>query len=110
MEGYNKTTSPTARLETLRVFCHITAALDLNVQKFDVKTALLHGNLPDNEHIYMEQLPGFEDPDKPDHIWEVIKGLYGMKQAGCVWNKRLNADMTEGFGFHRVSVEHCLYH
>jgi hypothetical protein len=109
-EDYLKTTSPTARLETFRVLCHIAATHDLEIRQFDVKTAFLHGDLPDDKRIYMEQLPGFEDPDRPDHVWEVLKGLYGMKQAGRVWNKRLNTDMTDGFGFHRVSSEHCLYH
>jgi hypothetical protein len=76
---------------------------------FPTKTAFLHGDLPEDERIYMEQPPGFEDPSRPDDIWEVLKGIYGTKQAGRVWNKRLNADMTTGFGFHRVSAEHCLY-
>jgi transposase InsO family protein len=106
---YNKTTSPTARLETLRILCHIVATHDLELRQFDVKTAFLHGDLPEDERIYMEQPPGFEDPARPDDIWEVLKGIYGMKQAGRVWNKRLNGDMTAGFGFHRVSAEHCLY-
>jgi transposase InsO family protein len=35
---YNKTTSPTARLETLRILCHIVATHDLELRQFDVKT------------------------------------------------------------------------
>jgi hypothetical protein len=108
-QDYNKTTSPTARLESVRILCHIAAALDLEMRQFDVKCAFLHGNLPDDEHIFMEQPPGFEDPHKPDHVWELLKGLYGMKQAGRLWNAELNGAMEDDFAYHRVSVDHCLY-
>jgi hypothetical protein len=106
---YNETTSPTARLETFRILCHIMAAEDLALRQFDVQTAFLHGELPKDERVYMKQPPGFEDPEKPDHVWMLVKALYGMKQAGRVWNQTLNKALTEDFGFVRVSNEHCLY-
>jgi hypothetical protein len=72
---YDKTTSPTARLETFRVLCHIMAVPCASSMSRP-------GELPENEQVFMEQLPGFEDPDKPDHVWLLVKALYGMKQAG----------------------------
>jgi hypothetical protein len=89
-QDYNKTTSPTARLESIRILCHIAAAEDLEIRQFNVKSAFLHGTLPEDERVYMEQPPGFEDPHQPDHIWQLLKGLYGMKQAGRLWNEELN--------------------
>jgi hypothetical protein len=40
---YDKTTAPTARLESFRALLHIAATLDWDVQHFDIKTAFLHG-------------------------------------------------------------------
>jgi hypothetical protein len=108
-QDYTKTTSPTARLESVRILCHIAAAHDLEIRQFDVKCAFLHGTLPDDEHIFMEQPPGFEDPHKPDHIWELLKGLYGMKQGSRIWNVEMNSAMEGEFGFRRASVDHCVY-
>lgn len=57
----------------------------------------------------MEQLAGFEEPGKDDHIWELMKTLYGMKQAGCVWDKTLN-DAMIGWGFIWLPCEYCVYY
>jgi hypothetical protein len=109
-EDYSKTTSPTARLESFRVLCHIAAAQDLEIRQFDVKTVFLHGKLDDDEHIFMEQPPGFEQPGtERDWVWELLRGLYGMKQAGRVWNLKFNDVLVNKLAFHRVSAEHCLY-
>ena len=50
----------------------------------DAKTAFLQGDL--NEQIYMKQPNRFVDPDKPDYVCKLNKGLYGLKQAARCWN------------------------
>jgi hypothetical protein len=105
---FDKTTSPTARLETICVLLHTCAALDLDLRQFDVKSAFLHGKL--NDPLYMEQPAGFEEEGFPgkDHVWLLMKGLYSIKQGGRVWNEEMNRAM-KGWQFHRVNVEYCLY-
>ena len=46
---YDKTTAPTVRLESFRTILHIAASLGWDLQHVDIKTAFLHGILPDNE-------------------------------------------------------------
>jgi transposase InsO family protein len=106
---FTTTTSPTARLESFRVIFHIAACLAWDLQQFDVKTAFLHGELDGNEYCWMEQPRGFEEDGKEDWVWELRRGLYGMKQAGRVWNKTLNEAMI-AWGFTRVPCEYCIYY
>jgi hypothetical protein len=55
--------------------------LGWDLQQFDVKTAFLHSELEEGEHCWMEQPRGFEEKGKEDWVWELERGLYGMKQA-----------------------------
>lgn len=57
----------------------------------------------------MEQLKGFEEPGKEDWVCELIKGLYGMKQAGWIWNRTLNERMLS-WGFTRLACKSCIYY
>jgi transposase InsO family protein len=105
---YDKTTAPTARLESFRVVLHIAASLDWDLQQFDIKTAFLHGVLPPDETAYMEQPPGFEEPGKEDHVMQLQRSIYGMKQASRIWNKTFHETVT-GWGFKRMKNEWCVY-
>src|SRR6266567_8324909 len=84
---YNKTTAPTARLESFCVVLHITASLNWDLQQFNIKTAFLHGILPPDETAYMEQPPGFEEPGKEGWVMQLHKSIYGMKQVSRIWNQ-----------------------
>jgi hypothetical protein len=106
-KDFYKTTSPTARAESLRILFHIAAALDYELTQIDVKTAYLYGDI--DETTWMEQPKGFEEAGKEDWVWELHKGLYGMKQGGRLWNKHMDAQM-KAIGFTQLSVEHCIYY
>jgi len=106
---YVNTHSPTACSELFRIGLHIAASMDWEMQNFNIKMAFLHGELLKEETCWMEQPPGFEEPGKDDHVWELLKALYGVKQAGRVWNKTLNEAML-GWGFVRLPCEYCVYY
>lgn len=48
----------------------------------------LNGHL--DETLYMAQPEGFEDPDHPDWVCELLRLLYGLKQSPRQWNKELH--------------------
>ncbi len=106
-KDYTKITSPTAHMELLQVLLHLAAALDYEFTQLDVKTAYLYGNI--DETTWMEQPAGFEEVGKENWVWELKKGLYGMKQGGRLWNRTMDSFMKE-LGFTQLSVEHCIYH
>jgi hypothetical protein len=70
--------------------------------------AFLHGILPPNETMFMEQPPGFECPRKEDWVWHLLKSIYGMKQASRIWNKTFNSAIL-GWNFIHLSCEWCVY-
>jgi hypothetical protein len=105
---YDKTTSPTTRLESFRIILHIAASLGWDLQQIDIKTAFLHGVLPEEETMFMEQPSGFEVPGKEDWVMKLTKSIYGMKQASRVWNQTFHK-AVKSWGFERLPCEWCVY-
>nr|GFB54083.1 uncharacterized mitochondrial protein AtMg00810-like [Tanacetum cinerariifolium] len=54
------------------------------VYQMDVKSAFLHGTI--EEEVYVCQPPGFEDPENPDNVYQVVNALYGLHQAPRAWS------------------------
>ena len=106
---YDKTMAPTACLESFRTLMHIAAVYDWDVQHFDIKTAFLHGVLPEMETVFIKQPPGFKEPGKADWVWRLNKSLYSMKQASRIWNITFHKVMVN-LGFKRLPNEWCIYH
>jgi hypothetical protein len=52
-----------------------------------VKSAFLNGKI--NKLVYVEQPPGFKDSKKPNHVYNLSKILYDLKQASRAWYERL---------------------
>nr|GFB83621.1 hypothetical protein [Tanacetum cinerariifolium] len=46
------------------------------VYQMDVKSAFLYGKI--DEEVYVTQPRGFEDPDHPKKVYNVVKALYGL--------------------------------
>jgi hypothetical protein len=62
----------------------------------DAKSAFLHS--PIEEEMYVEQPPGFEDSEYPNHVYKLSKALYGLKQAPRAWYECLRDFLiTNGF-------------
>jgi hypothetical protein len=54
----------------------------------------LHSILLVEETTYMEQPLGFEVLGKEDWVMQLLKSIYGMKQASCIWNIMFNKAIT----------------
>ena len=58
---FGETYTPVARLEPIRILLAYAAHHDFKLYKMDMKSAFLNGPL--SELVYVEQPPGFEDPN-----------------------------------------------
>ena len=96
-------------MESVRLLLNIAAAKDWDIQQIDVKTAFLYGFLPADEAQYLEQPEAFAEPGKEDWVWCLQRGLYGMKQSGCIWNKTMHKAMLS-WGFKRLHADPCVYY
>ncbi|WVZ85471.1 hypothetical protein U9M48_032394 [Paspalum notatum var. saurae] len=100
---FGETFAPVARLEAIRFLLAYANHHDMKLYQMDVKSAFLNGYI--NELVYVEQPPGFEDPNKPNHVYRLSKALYGLKQAPRAWYERLRDFLIEkGFKIGRVDT------
>ena len=103
---YDETYAPVARLEAIRMLLAFASSYDFKLYQMDVKSAFLNGFI--QEEVYVDQPPGFEDFEKPNHVFKLKKALYGLKQAPRAWYERLSKFLLEK-GFTRGKVDTTLF-
>jgi len=103
---YDKSFSPVMRLESLCVLLMMAAICNYDIIQFDVTSAYLHRTL--KEEVYMEQPSGYLVLGKEHWVWRLKKGLYGLVQAGRMWNDKLNAHMNS-VGYSATAKDPAVY-
>jgi hypothetical protein len=96
---YQEVSSPTLRLETLRLI--LLAVWNWKGGQVDFTTAFLKGHL--DAPVYMEQPLGFKDPLHPDWVFQVNRSLYGLKQSPRQWNIELHKALMS------LGLSHSVY-
>ena len=103
---YEETYAPVARLEAIRMLLAFASIMDFKLYQMDVKSAFLNGFI--QEEVYVDQPPGFESFDLPNHVFKLKKALYGLKQAPRAWYERLSKFLLEK-DFSRGKVDTTLF-
>ena len=97
------TFSPVVKASPIRIVLSIAVINQWKLHQLDVKNAFLHGHL--SETVYMEQPPGSLDPQYPNHVCQLKKALYNLKQAPRAWFHRLSTFLTiNGFSCSRADT------
>ena len=101
---FDKVFSTVVRLSTVRLVLAIAAAKDYNLSSIDIRQAFLQGEL--HEDIYMRVPPGHPSRDAHGNpvVLKLNKSLYGLKQAGRVWNKLLIKSLL-AWGFKQSTID-----
>lgn len=90
-------------LKSFQTLLTIAGWFNINLCQFDISTVYLHGEIDGD--IYMESPPSHGNGSS---VWKLLKGLYGLKQAGCIWHERLKADM-EDLGYVQCQRDHAVF-
>ena len=88
-----ETYSATPRMLSLRIFFNLANFLDLDMHQMDIKTAFLHGEFTDGETVWMKPPVGVDAP--PGTYCKLNKPIYGLRQAGRCWSKKLDSVLKE---------------
>lgn len=103
---YDEVFAPVVRAETLRLLLTIAGKRRLKIYHYDAKTAFLNGEL--KETIFMKQPEGYAIAGKEHLVCNLMKSLYGLKQAAKVWNEKLHRTIIS-LGFKQSTSDPCLY-
>jgi hypothetical protein len=84
-------------MRTFRMIAAVVAHEGLVMRQFDICTAFLNGELP--EEVYIRPPVGLDPPlAAPGEVLRLLRALYGLRQAGRAWNKRLETELlARGF-------------
>lgn len=98
--------APVARYETIRTLLAASANEEMHVHQMDVISAYVQGELSDE--VYMEQPEMFIEEGHEAKVCKLLKPLYGLKQSGREWYKKLDNYITKNGG-KRTSADPCVY-
>ena len=76
---YKETFSPVSKKDSLRIILALVAHFDFELQKMDVKTASLNGEL--EKEVYIKQPEGFSSSQGEHLVCKLKKIIYGLKQT-----------------------------
>ena len=60
------------------------------------------------EEIFVDQPPGFVDPQFPNHVYKLDKALYGLHQAPRAWYATLTEHLLQ-HGYTRGTIDQTLF-
>lgn len=113
---YFFTFAPTLSLNSFRVLLAIASKHKMKLHSLDIVTAYLHGKL--DHPAYLELPEGWEETatnaekaflkQPGEKALMLNKGLYGLKNAGYIWNKTFVSFLKE-IGFKQLHTDTCLF-
>nr|GEU58031.1 ribonuclease H-like domain-containing protein [Tanacetum cinerariifolium] len=77
--------------------------LESSIHVSPTLTTRIHKKHPLKQEVYVCQPLGFEDPDRPDKVYKVVKALYDLHQDPRAWYETL-AKYLLGNGFYRGKI------
>ena len=103
---YNETFAPVVTMTTIRTILAVTAHLDLELEKMDVVTAFLNGDL--EEDIFMAVPEELKICTTKNKVCKLQKSLCGLKQSPRQWYFKMHEFLTQ-IGFNSSLNDPCLY-
>ena len=99
---YNETFAACAQMKSFRTTLALCQLLGLRMTQIDISSAFLHGEL--DEEIYMSWPPGYIPEGYEGKCLQLRKGIYGLKQAGRIWNRKF-VQTLQDIGFEQLTSD-----
>ena len=105
--NYMETFLVAAKMPTVHVVLANVAELNWEIEHVDVKSAYL--NTPLKETVYMRAPHGVLKKGEEGKVLRLVKGLYGLKQAGQGWYLEMMRVFVENLEFKRSKADHSVF-
>ena len=107
---YQRSHSPTLMHVSMRFLFALAAAMDLKVIGGDFSQAYLNAELDETEWYHMWPPKSARQHDEQGRriVWQVVKSLYGGKNAGRNWYLKLRQFLLDK-GFEQCYCEPCVF-
>jgi hypothetical protein len=102
---YEETYAPVVRYTSIRFLTALAVRNGMKIHQMDAVTAFLQGEV--DKEIFIRQPEGFED--QTGRICKLKKAIYGLKQAGRLWNIKLDG-ILKNLRFKQCAMDQCIYH
>jgi hypothetical protein len=106
---YNDTYAPVAKMASSRAIIAMANKLGLVLHQLDIKGAYLNGILNNNEVLYMAHPPGYKPSDAANRVLQLLKVLYGLKQAVHRWYQKL-CEIFISLGYKQSEVDQAVFY
>ncbi|SGY22681.1 BQ5605_C008g05020 [Microbotryum silenes-dioicae] len=100
---FDETFAPVAKFTSIRALLALSAARGYHVHQADIDKAYLHGKL--DKPLYMRVPEGIA---LPGQVLQLHRSLYGLRQAGRIWNDEIDSTLL-GLGYIATESDHCVY-
>jgi len=105
-KDFDKTFSPVVRHTTILNLLWLATYLDWEIHQLDFVTAYLNGLI--DKDLYIHPPKGLENVP-PNHILKLVKSLYGLKQAGHIWNNTLSTHLVNNLNYRRLVSDESIF-
>ncbi|SGY81030.1 BQ5605_C009g05443 [Microbotryum silenes-dioicae] len=95
--------APIVKFTSIRALIALAAANGYHVHQADVNKVYLHGKL--DKPLYMRVPQGIDMPGK---ILRLSKSIYGLRQAGTIWNAEIDSTLCS-LGYVPTRSDICIY-
>ena len=106
--NYTETFSAAAKMPTVCVVLANVAHQNWEIEHVDIKSAYL--NAPLKEEIYMRPPRGVLKPGQEEMVLRLLKGLYGLKQAGRGWYLEMLRVLIKEMKFKCSGIDHSVFY
>ena len=101
--------APVAKMASIRTILALAAQMDYEIHQIDVKNAYLNGEFEEGEVVYMKLPPEVQLTNDKTRVCRLLKPLYGLKQAGRYWYKKMRRELEGRLQLMRCEVDHAVF-